>query len=287
MPRLSLSAVVACLLLATACTSTSTKVTGTATPIPTPTPTITSGAVGPPVPEVKTTPLQTAQLADGATHLWPLAGAPAGVGAVKDLGRAALDGTVKGGKVISTTGPVAGTSGAQFTGAGFIATPVPAASVGMDRTFTIEFAFRSDNCSKHWSNALGTGAFVDGKRLGLNVLHYPRDFDSPCRMAFEFWNAGRYSTGCSTPQAIKVGTWEFYALTWDGTTATCWANGKNVGALKGAKWTSQKGTPFGIGGAGSGWGGALDSGSIADVALYPTVLAPAVLATHSRALAQV
>jgi hypothetical protein len=131
---------------------------------------------------------------------------------------------------------------------------------------------------------LGTGAHDTRGRQGLNVLHYPQDFSQACRMAFELWKNDRYTGGCSTPDVVTHGRWELFAMTYSASTITCFADGKKVGSSSGVTWFSEPGTAFGIGGAGSGWGGSLDSGSLADVAIYDKALTPLQIASHAKVL---
>jgi hypothetical protein len=227
------------------------------------------------------TPLQTQQLKDRASHVWTLD--RPGSTTLVDLLPATYPTRLVGKPPFLTTGP-GGSSAARFQGSGRYVTPVPAAEVGPGRAFSIEFAFRSDDCTHHWSHVLGTGVLTSGGRQGLNVLHYPAAFSTPCRMAFEFWKNGAYKGGCSTPNPLADGRWELYAMTFDGTVATCWNNGRKVGSSTPGDWTSPLGQDFGIGGAPAGYGGSLDSGSLADVALYRSALTPAQVALHARLL---
>jgi hypothetical protein len=226
------------------------------------------------------TPLQLAQLRDRASHVWTLG--RSGSTAV-DLVPADYPTRLVGKAPLLTSGP-GGSTAARFQGSGRYVTPVAAAEVGPGRAFTVEFAFRSDDCTHHWSHVLGTGMLTSAGRQGLNVLHYPASFMTPCRMAFEFWKDGAYKGGCSTPNPLADGRWELYAMTYDGRTATCFNDGRKVGTSKPGAWTSPVGQDFGIGGAPAGYGGSLDSGSLADVALYRSALTPAQVAQHARLL---
>jgi hypothetical protein len=227
--------------------------------------------------------LQLLQLKDRASHVWALDARSPGQSGVVDLVPAQYSTRLVGKLPVTTSGP-GGSTAARFQGTGRYVTPVPAAEVGPGRAFTVEFAFRSDDCTRHWSHVLGTGALTSKGRQGFNVLHYPTEFTTPCRMAFEFWKDGGYKGGCSTPNPAAQGRWELYALTYDGTTATCWNDGKLVGSSRPGPWASPRGTDFGIGGAGSGYGGPLDSGSLSNVALYSTALSRVQIAQHASAL---
>lgn len=230
--------------------------------------------------------LQRAEVADGATHVWPLSDLTVSGKKVLDLVDRRFAARIVGGVVPVTTGPAPGSVGGRFTGKGRIVTPVPASAVGSGKPFTLEFAFRPDDCTRAWSNVLGTGAYTAHGRQGLNVLHYPRGFQDQCSLAVEFWKDNAYQGGCGTPYVVANGRWELFVLTYDGKLANCWANGKRVGRTSEATWNSTLGTPFGIGGAGTGWAGSLDSGSLADVALYASVLSPARIAAHASALTE-
>jgi hypothetical protein len=275
MSRRGLSAVGLCTLLA-ACSTSSPRAVAPPTPSP-------SAVAASPTPAPRTA-LELAQLGDHARHIWALGDVASGQPATVDLVPALFGTRLIGKAPDSTPGPAGGTSAGRFLGKGRYITPVRASEIGSDRAFTIEFAFRSDTCTRHWTQVMGTGAFTKAGRQGLNVLHYPADFKTPCRMAFEFWKDNAYTGGCSTANVVTHGRWELFALTYDKTTATCWNDGKKIAAGRPGPWTSAPGTNVGIGGSASGWGGLLDSGSLADVALYPGALTAAQLARHAAAL---
>ncbi|MCW2570762.1 MAG: Concanavalin A-like lectin/glucanase superfamily [Frankiales bacterium] len=227
---------------------------------------------------------QSRVLADRPLGLWTLrdvAGITAG-GAVEDAGPSAADAVVVEGGILATSGP-AGLPAAKFTGKGRIVTPLVNA-LRPGRPFTVEFLFRADDCTRNWTQVAGTASYNALGRQGVNVLHYPRFVPDGCHVAVEFWKDNHYSGGCGLGATTHTGTWRHVALTYDGKTARCYASGRLVGTSPVPSFGFVQGTAFGIGGSGPGYSGTLDSGSLADVAVYARALPAAVLQADAKAI---
>jgi hypothetical protein len=221
---------------------------------------------------------------DRPAGLWTLAdlqGVHAG-DAIEEASGAARDGRLVEGGVVSTIGP-GHEPAARFTGKGRIVTPLVGA-LRPGRPFTLEFFFRADDCTRHWTQVAGTASYNNSGRQGVNVLHYPRWFSTGCHLAVEFWSNDHYVGGCGPRAVAHTGTWLHFAVTYDGRTARCYADAKLVGTSTVPTFGYAAGTPVGIGGAGSGYAGTLDSGSLADVAVYPRALSAAALHKHLLAM---
>ena len=230
---------------------------------------------------------QQTVLADGAVHLWPLddaAGAEEGA-KVADVAGGTGGGRVVGPVVQATNGPLPGRKAVQFTGSGKVETR----STGIllpGRPFTMEFFFRADGCTRTWTQVAGNATYDATGRNGVNVLHYPKFFQSQCQLAVEFWGNGRFTGGCGTPTPTVRGRWFLFAMTYDGHDAQCFVDGHAVARSRVRSFAVSDLTFFGIGGSGGGYAGPLDSGSMADVALYKRALSGGQLARHALVAAQ-
>jgi hypothetical protein len=227
---------------------------------------------------------ERAVLADRPSGLWTLtdvAGLRAG-DAVVDASAAAADGSLVEGTVRATTGP-GGETAARFVGTGRIVTPV-GTLLRPGRPFTIELYFRADDCTRHWTQVAGTATYTRTGRQGVNVLHYPRSSSTPCHLAVEFWRNDRYVGGCGPSAVARVGAWLHFAVAYDGRVARCYVGGALIGTSVVPDFGFGATVPFGIGGAGEGYAGTLDSGSLADVAVYSRALAAPVLRRHAAAM---
>jgi hypothetical protein len=227
-------------------------------------------------------------IADGAAALWPLRDAD-GLRArdeVADLGPRETNGSVVGGTITGTTSPD-GSRGAQFLRSGRIVTPVTTGLTSRD-AFTLELGLRADECSNAWGRVLGTTALVKDQREGLELLHFPSQFQvSPCRFGVEFWHAGAYLGGCHPPKIPTPGRWVHWAIVYAGGTVTCYQDGRVSGRerLRAPAAFAQPG-PLGLGGSGSGFQGPLDGASLSQVALYPVALTAAQVNRHAALFAQ-
>ena len=268
-----------CLALAVTGCSTSVEPRTSARPTP-------SAAAASPVATPAADGYADAVLADRPLGLWPLADASeARPGqAVEDRSPRVGDATLVEGRVGRTTGPL-GAHAAAFNGTGRLVTPLVDV-LRSGRPFTIELFFRPDDCTRHWTQVVGTAAYTAAGRQGVNVLHYPRFFPAGCHLAVEFWRDDRYTGGCGLPAVTRTGSWVHFAVTYDGRTARCYLDARPVSVSKVAGFGSDPTAPFGIGGAGSGYAGTLDSGSLAHVAVYDRALAPSQLRRHVAARAR-
>jgi hypothetical protein len=225
-----------------------------------------------------------AVLADRPSGLWTLAdttGLRPG-DAVEDASPAVADGRLVEGTMLPTTGPGRETA-ARFVGTGRIVTPVgPLLRPG--RPFTVELFFRADDCSRHWTQVAGTATYDRNGREGVNVLHYPRSSSTPCHLAVEFWRHDRYVGGCGPNAVARPGVWLHFAVTYDGRAVRCFLGGALIGTSTVPDFGFGPTVPFGIGGAGDGYAGTLDSGSLADVAVYGRALSAQVLRRHVAAM---
>jgi hypothetical protein len=220
-------------------------------------------------------------LADHPGGLWTLQ--DIGGSTARDLTVHHEDGQVVEGRIETTDGPGGGTA-ARFVGTGRIVTPL----VGVlrpGRPFTLEFAFRADDCSRQWTQVLGTASYTGRGRQGVNVLHYPRFLPTGCHVAVEFWKDDHYTGGCGSASVARTGVWVHFAAAYDGRTVSCYTDGRRVGSSPVKSFGFAPDSAFGIGGAGSGYAGTLDSGSLSDVAVYPRAVPGTTLQRHARALA--
>lgn len=223
-----------------------------------------------------------AVLADRPLGLWALSDVAAKAGdAVLDSSPFARDALVVEGGIGATAGPL-GQRAARFDGQGRIVTSL-AGALRPGRPFTIEFFFRPDSCTRRWTQVVGTAAYDARGREGVNLLHYPRYFPTGCRLAVEFWRDDRYTGGCGPPAVARTGAWLHFATTYDGRVVRCYANGRPSGSSPVAGFGFTPTSRFGIGGAGSGYAGTLDSGSLADVAVYGRALPAAAVLRHAAA----
>jgi hypothetical protein len=231
-------------------------------------------------------PYETAVMSDGATSLWPLRDAD-GLrprDQVAELTSAHLTGTVVGGTISGTTSP-AGARGALFLRGGRIVTPVTAGLSSRD-SFTLELAVRADACTNAWGRVVGTSALTEHGREGLEVLHFPSQFQlNPCRLAVEFWHRGKHLGGCHPPAVPAIGRWVHLAVVYFERTVTCYEDGRVVGRQTlFAPGVFEQPGPLGIGGSGSGFQGPLDGVSLSEVAVYDRPLTLAQVRTHASLL---
>ena len=237
------------------------------------------------VPAPTPSALQRAMLSDGPAGLWPLDDTANATTSVRAL--AGAPGRIVEGPIDVTPGPPGDgreADAAAFTGAGRVITDLRD-ELSPGRAFTIELGFRADSCTHQWTQALGTGAYDGRGREGMNFIHYPRFWPGHCRLAVEFWKANRFGGGCRAA-ITTVGRWHEFALTYDGVEARCYTDGRPVGRGRITRFGVAPGTPFGIGGAGGGYAGTLDSASIADVAVFTRVLPAARIRRHAALMRQ-
>jgi hypothetical protein len=227
-------------------------------------------------------PYETRVLADGAIALWPLRDAD-GLrprDQVADITSAHRAAAVVGGTVTGTSSP-GGARAALFLRSGRLVTPV-VTGLGSSDAFSLEFAVRADACTTAWGRVLGTTALTDHGREGIDVLHFPSQFQlNPCRLAVEFWHRGRHLGGCHPSNLPPIGRWIHVAVTYQARKVACYEDGRLVGSkvLDAPAVFSQPG-PLGIGGSGSGFQGPLDGASISEVAVYDRVLTAAQVRAH-------
>ncbi len=228
-------------------------------------------------------PYEAAVLADGPTGLWPLRDAD-GLNArdeVADLAPTGRAANVIGGTISGTSSP-GGARGALFLRGGRIVTGVDS---GIESTvpWSLEMTLRADACTTAWGRVGGTTALTESGREGLDVLHFPSQFQlSPCRLGVELWHRGAYVAGCHPPGVPAIGRWLHLAVTYAGRRLTCYEDGHQVGTqlLAASAVYSQPG-PLGIGGSGSGFQGPLDGMSISEVAYYDHALSAAQVRAHA------
>jgi hypothetical protein len=228
-----------------------------------------------------------AVLADGPVAVWPLddLGAAAPGATARPLGPVGRAAELVEGRVADARGPDLGSGpvgAARFEGRGRLVTNVRS-QVAPGRAFTLEFFFRPDDCTRNWTQVAGTASYDERGRQGVNVLHYPRFWPNGCRLAVEFWEDDRYQGGCGSPAVVSTGRWTHFVLTYDGRSARCYADGALLDEDEVTGFGRGRRTPLGIGGAGSGYGGSLDSGSLASVAFYARALTPAQVKAHVEA----
>lgn len=219
-------------------------------------------------------PYEAAVLADGAKALWPLRDAD-GLrerDEVAELSAERRTAVVVGGAINGTTSP-AGARGALFLRGGRIVTPVTEGLADTD-SFTLEMAVRADACTTAWGRVLGTSALTEDGREGVEVLHFPSQFQlNPCRLAVEFWHRGQHLGGCHPPAMPTLGRWVHLAVVYSGRTVTCYQDGRVSGRqVLFAPAVFSQPAPLGIGGSGSGFQGPLDGVSLSEVAFYDRAL---------------
>jgi hypothetical protein len=212
---------------------------------------------------------------------WPLSDAGSSLDGqlAQDLSQSRHPARLVGTRVDTTPGPL-GAPAARFDGRGRFATTVTTAALG---AFTMEFFFRADSCTRSWTQVAGTAVFDSRGRQGVNLLHYPAFWPTGCHLAAEFWRNDRYQGGCGTHSSVQTGVWLHFALTYDGRTARCYVDGRQASAGLITPGYAPPAAPFGIGGAGSGYGGPLDSGSLSSVAVYGRALTAAQVRRHAGA----
>lgn len=228
-------------------------------------------------------PYEAAVLADGPSGLWPLRDAD-GLNARDEVANLAPTGSVAnvvGGTISGTSSP-GGARGAVFVRGGRIVTGVTS---GIESTapWSLEMTLRADACTSAWGRVVGTTAQTETGREGLDVLHFPAQFQlSPCRLGVELWHRGAYLAGCHPAGVPALGRWLHLAITYSGRRLTCYENGYQVGTqlLAVAAAYAQPG-PLGIGGSGSGFQGPLDGMSISEVAYYDHALSVAQVRAHA------
>jgi hypothetical protein len=234
-------------------------------------------------------PYEAAVLKDAPTGLWSLRDAD-GLrprDQVADLGPGHLAGTVVGGAITGTSSP-GGARGALFQRSGRIITPISTGLTSAD-TFSLELEVRADACTTAWGRVVGTSALTEHGREGIDVLHFPSQFQrTPCQFAIEFWHRGGYLGGCRAHEVPEVGRWLHLAVTYAAKRVTCYEDGRRVSTelLRAPAVFSQPG-PLGIGGSGSGFQGPLDGASISEVAVYDHQLTPQQVHEHVSLLAAV
>lgn len=230
-------------------------------------------------------PYEHAVLADRPTALWPLRDAD-GLrprDQVAALGGSKRPAAVVGGTISGTSSP-AGARGALFLRGGRIVTPVREGLTSAD-AFTVEVGLRADACTSAWGRVLGTTDLTEAGREGMEVLHFPAQFQqNPCRVAVEFWHAGSYLGGCHPSEVPAIGRWFHLAVVYRDQVVSCYRDGVLVerGRLSGP--TFEQPGPLGIGGSGSGFQGPLDGMSLSEVALYDRALSATQVARHAALL---
>jgi hypothetical protein len=196
------------------------------------------------------------------------------------------DGVVVGGRIGVTDGPRLlgqATAAAEFAGHGRIVTPVQRGFARSD-SYTLELWLRYDDCTTDWGRVAGT-VHVDHVRgrEGVDVISYPQQAKTPCSVGVEYWQANAFRGGCVLLRRPARGVWQHLAVTYDGKSATCWANGQRVQVRPVSGVGGSDTVPFGIGGASSGWQGGLNGASLSNVAIYDHLLTPAQIARHAAA----
>ena len=231
-------------------------------------------------------PYEAKVVGDGANGLWSLRDAD-GLrprDQVADLTGTQRSATVVGGTIAGTTGP-SGARGALFLRGGRIVTPLTTGFTSAD-AFTLEMGLRADACVTAWGRVAGTTALTANGREGMEVLHFPSQFQiNPCRFGVEFWHRGKHLGGCHPERVPVLGRWMHLAVVYARGRVTCYEDGAVVEstALTRPAVFDQPG-PLGIGGSGSGFQGPLDGASLSEVAVYPKALTAAEVRAHAALL---
>lgn len=230
------------------------------------------------------TAAETATLQDGASALYALGTSDLSSGdRVRDLNGAGPAAHVVGGTIAKTDGP-AGGAALQFFRSGRIVTDQSRGLSGRD-TYSVQFDLRADRCVTSWGRVLGTGVLTGSGREGFEVIHFPTQFTrSRCELGVEYWHHGRYVGGCglsSTPPAPQL--WRRYTVVHVPGRVSCYVDGVLHSSLPMRDSEVQQAAALGLGGNGSGYQGPADGISLGHVAVFPTALAPAVVARSSRA----
>lgn len=246
----------------------------------------------PPAPSSKPVPLPVyAQRVLAARPLgyWPLTDVPAAM----VLGDESIDLTSTAGPAVNADGRVDRTEGpmldgqttsaASFRASGRLVTGLEQ-GLSSSRPFTLELWFRADGCTGSWGRIAGTEVADAGGREGFNLFHYPVSASQACRVGAEVWEGGRYVVGCPGGAPAPTGKWQHFAVTWDGRQMRCFAGGEPYGRQSRTNAQFAQRGPLGIGSTGTGNGGQLGAGSIAQVAAYDRALPAEVLRSRARSL---
>lgn len=251
-------------------------------------PTGTPAAATPHSTALVATPYERGLLRDGARAVWPLRDVENGLrygDRVADL-RTSTPAVDVDGAIDHTDGPRllgAAAGAAEFTSQGRLVTSLQDGFSSSD-AFTMELWFRADGCTNGWGRAAGTESASTGGREGVSMFFYPRAAQQPCRLGVEIWHQDHYEMGCPHGMKAPRGSWVHLAASYGDGTLSCYLNGRLTEQhhQDGVQFAQQ--APFGIGSAGTGVAGSLSSGSIAQVAVYASVLPATVLASHAAAL---
>ena len=227
-------------------------------------------------------------LDDGARGLWPLRDVTPDLrfgDELADLSSPLTPAVDVDGLIKPTPGPTLlgeKLQAAAFTARGRIVTNIRS-GFSSDKAFTVEAWFRADGCSNSWGRAAGTETTDAKGREGVSVFFYPKLARQPCRLGVEIWHANAFVLGCPTGITAPAGQWVHIAASYQSGTLSCYRNGVLSERQRKPGAVFLQTAPFDIGSAGSGVAGNLSSGSLAQVAVYETALAPARIAAHAKA----
>lgn len=225
---------------------------------------------------------------------WPLGPdqvAPDPLAAPPTDGTSGAGGLVLEGAVRSVPGPVldgTATTAAAFDGVGRAVSTLPP-RLSARNAFSVELWVAPGPCNGSYGRIVGTEAYGPRGRDGLSFFHYPRQARAAvrCRLGIEMWHANRFEVGCPGVAPATAGRWTHLALTYSpGARPTCYVDGDAVRASgpRRAPYSFEQIAPFGLGGSGSGFGGSLATGAVAQVAVYDRPLSTVEIASRAKAL---
>jgi len=203
--------------------------------------------------------------ADGATHLWPLSDTSATAADV--LSSAA--GRYLGAHALASSGPLdeQGGPGAAFDGSTSAVTfPEVSGETGVN-PYTFELWARPTTIDGVYQFLISQEETVSGKRGGTGI------WLSKTGLGFERWSDG-VSTTITYAAGLPVGVWSQVVASYDGSTMRLFVNGVQVGSRATTSPLSPVGAATTIG-AGVGGSSGFFDGDLADVAIYPRVIARA------------